>query len=558
MKVIGIYIRKSRDSKNQKSLKEQQLLGLEFCKVNGYKAVIYNDGIVSGTSTENRPQYNQMLKDIADGKLYAIYLWNSDRVARDEIAWHTLANLLKENNTYLFDNGNKADFSNENTLLFYTIKSGMDAYFARVTSTKIKAVLKRNANEGKFSGILKFGYKRDKHGKTIIDKKEADIVKQIFQLSIDGKGYKAIADYLNDKNIPTRYNQLGGTYSKDRNLHGKQADKFSRDKSNAKWVSAVVGHILTSRNYIGEKMYNGKLIEIPSIISLSTFTTANERIQGRKNKHGKKSFKKYLLNDVLICGNCGKRYTGRKVNNHIYYRCASRIIKGGSCGSGGVRLDYLDNLIWDYFFNDDYLLTKLIGYNHQTDNQPREKEIEAKIKQLTTDLIRKEKELNNVTRYLLEDIIKADEADNQLKRIRTAINDIQLQLQRNNETLSKLTTSTNEIKDFQREIKALKINTPFDEKKQLIEKHINEIDIINLDGYFTVNIHLKSLNYTERFLFDLNYNNPSMVDIIHDNEVRERGFKNTIDWEQTAFDEKNTVILDIPEFRIYDMDGNPE
>jgi DNA invertase Pin-like site-specific DNA recombinase len=536
MKNLGIYIRKSRDSEKQKSIKEQILLGSEFCKENKFNPIIYNDGIVSGSGkTNKRPLYEKMLVDIADGKLYGIYIWNTDRTARDEIAWHTLANLLKEHNVYLYDNGTKADFSDENTLLFYTIKSGMDAYFSRVTSSKIKAVLKRNASEGRFSGILKYGYKRDKNGVTIIDEEKAIIVKKMFELCINGSGYTAIAEYLNNNNIPTRYNQMSGTFKKDINLHGNNTNIKVKDKKDAKWSTKVIGDILRSRNYIGEKTYQGKIIQIPKIIPLLTFDKAQERINKRLNKSGKISHNKYLLNNVLMCSNCGKRYTGRKVNKHLYYRCASRIKKGESCGSAGIRLDFLDELIWNYFFVEDNLINALYLNFKQAKDQPKASTIEKELKTLGNSLNGKEKEISNVTKYLIQDIIKESEANTQLKRIRTEIVDINLKIERKTETLNSLSKLENDIKTYDDEIVNLRLSSSFDDRKKIIEKHLKEIKIINIDGYFTIDLIFKSFYFNERFIIEKNYK-MHIVDIDTDDEYRAKGHKNLIDWEMNVYD----------------------
>lgn len=502
MKNIGIYIRKSRESENQKSLKEQILLGTEFCNENNFNAIIYNDGIVSGAGKDKRPQFEKMLVDISRGKLYGIYIWNTDRTARDEIAWHTLANLLKDNNVYLFDNGVKADFSDENTLLFYTIKSGMDAYFSRVTSSKIKAVLNRNAKEGKFSGILKFGYERDMNGKIIINDSEALTVKRIFNLCIAGSGYKAIAEKLNSENIPTRYSKMEGTYKYNENKHGGKTNIVHKSKKESKWTSAVVGKILRSRQYIGEKKYKGNILDVPAIVKLSIFNKAQEIIDKRKNKSGKRSVKKYLLNDLIMCGKCGRRYTGRTIHKHKYYRCASLIVKGGSCGTSGIRMNDLDAIIWNYFFNDIYLLQALARHKRTSTDAPNNKELKKEIEKLNISHKAKEKELNNVTKFLVQGIINEKEAQTQLKRIRQEINDIQVLWERKQEQIDTITTTTKQITAYEDEIKSLHENTPFDEKKLLIEKHVQEITISTNNNNFNIELSFKSFDHNKRIIFN--------------------------------------------------------
>lgn len=503
MKKVGIYIRKSRDTKNEKSIKEQRLLGQEFCNENNYNSIIYNDDIVSGAGdTEKRPQYEQMLIDIEEDRLYGIYIWNTDRIARDEIAWHYLAKLLRDKNVYLFDNGVQIDLTDSNTILFYGVKSSMDAHFSRITSKKIKSVLHRNASEGKFSGILKYGYSRSKDGTTIINESEAEIVKEIFQLCIDGNGFKGIAEILNDKKIPTRYNQIGGNYEYDENKHGTKKNILKKSKSDAQWSSAVIGKILRSKNYIGERKYGGKIYKIPTIISKTQFNKAQKQIDNRKNKSGKKN-NKFLLNDVLICSKCGKRYTGRKINKHSYYRCASLIKKGGSCGSSGLRMNILDTLIWRYFCSENYLIEHIKKNKMDELNQPTKESLTDQLTKLKKELITKTTERNNVTKYLIQDILNEKDAQSQLTRIKKEENDIDIKIEQVTEKLTKLSNIKEDKEQLKNEMKGFKTDTPFIDKKAIIDKHLEEIEIIdeNEKELFTVILKFKIFNHISNITY---------------------------------------------------------
>ena len=134
--MLAIYLRKSRERKNEKSLKEQRLLGMEFSESEGMQYQIYDEGIVSGTGKYERPVFQMLMKDIQSGTVTGLFVWETSRLARDETAWHQLAGLMKSENVLLYDNGVEVDFNDENCYLFYTIKSGMDAHFARVTKRR--------------------------------------------------------------------------------------------------------------------------------------------------------------------------------------------------------------------------------------------------------------------------------------------------------------------------------------------------------------------------------------------------------------------------------------
>ena len=171
----------------------------------------------------------------------------------------------------------------------------------------------------------------------------------------------------------------------------------------------------------------------------------------------------------------------------------------------------------------------------QAKDQPKASTIEKELKTLGNSLNGKEKEISNVTKYLIQDIIKESEANTQLKRIRTEIVDINLKIERKTETLNSLSKLENDIKTYDDEIVNLRLSSSFDDRKKIIEKHLKEIKIINIDGYFTIDLIFKSFYFNERFIIEKNYK-MHIVDIDTDDEYRAKGHKNLIDWEMNVYD----------------------
>lgn len=320
--MLGIYIRKSREHKKEKSIKEQKLLGQEFALENKFEYQFYDEGIISGQKTkEQRPKFAELLKDIEDGRIKGVFIWDSSRLARNEIAWHTFADLLKKTGTILYDNGVSTDFRDENTYLFYTIKAGMDAHFARLTAKKIKTVLKRNAMEGIPHGITPYGYTRDSNGKWKIHEDEVQAVETIFDLYQKGYGYIRIANHLNEMGVPTRYEII--------------------------WTPATIRYMIYNTTYSGRAKHNDLEIEVPQIIDKEKHDMILDSISTRYKKPGAKS-KKYILNEVMVCGKCGTRYTISQRHRHSYYRCLSEVNRGvPKCHSKAVSAIPIDKLIFE-------------------------------------------------------------------------------------------------------------------------------------------------------------------------------------------------------------------
>lgn len=84
---IGVYLRTAQ--KDDESIERQKELNISYCKYRGYPDIvkIYTDNGYSGT-TENRPAYKRMIKDIRNGKINVIVVSNIDRLTRQPIFFY--------------------------------------------------------------------------------------------------------------------------------------------------------------------------------------------------------------------------------------------------------------------------------------------------------------------------------------------------------------------------------------------------------------------------------------------------------------------------------------
>ena len=321
--MLGIYIRKSVEREKEKSIKEQILLGQEFALENKMKYKMFNEGIISGQKKkEQRPKFAELYKAIENKEISCVYIWDSSRIARNEKAWLDFAELLRDTGTLLYDNGVEADFSNENTFLFYYMKSGFDAHFAKLTAKKIQTVLKRNAMEGKPHGIAPYGYTTDENGKWKIHEDEVETVKTIFNLYQKGYGYIRIANHLNEMGVPTRYEII--------------------------WTPATIRYMIYNKTYSGRAKHNELEIKVPAIIDKNTHDKLLDSIKNRYKKPGAKS-KKYILNEVMVCGKCGTRYTISQRHRNSYYRCLSEVNRGvPKCQSRAMKAEYMDKIVLEH------------------------------------------------------------------------------------------------------------------------------------------------------------------------------------------------------------------
>ena len=208
---------------------------------------------------------------------------------------------------------------------------------SKQNAINVKSRLIQTAEAGYFTGgPIPFGYesvacdplKKNSRKKLVICEKEAEIVRNIFQLSLNGTvgkgfGVKAISKYLNDNSILNR---------------------------GSKWTTNSIHRILSSTTYIGEFVFGKNrsnadvpkvIVPVPAIIDKKMFNSVKQGLKQRdlEQIHVKSIRSNSLLTGLLKCGICGKGMmvaTG-KSGRYTYYACTKKIKSGVSlCNSKWV------------------------------------------------------------------------------------------------------------------------------------------------------------------------------------------------------------------------------
>ncbi|MBO6532723.1 MAG: recombinase family protein, partial [Muricauda sp.] len=388
--MLGIYIRKSVDHEKQKSLREQELLGIELAERIDSPYTIYNEGIVSGADiSADRPKFQEMISDISDGKLKGIFIWETSRAARNTKSWLKFADLLKDNKVILYDNGAGIDLSDPQQYMFYTQKASYDEYYSKVTSEKIKSVLRRNAKNGLVQGRPPIGYRKGEKGKVEIDPEQSKIIKRIYKSSLEGKGSKVIANELSEEGIPTQ--------------RGK---KF--------WASNTILDIIKNPYYKGTRIQGGEEYKVPAIFDEAYWQKVNDNLQKNRIYSGKGVEHKYLLNKgMIVCGVCGKNYFGRKNNNTkwAYYLCASRKSRLEDCHNRALNLEVFEGFVWGNFFRNGEMYLRVKEAFKKGGSKERLISNEKKIKYNDKAIKDIKKKIAANYKYLLDETIDRENYD---------------------------------------------------------------------------------------------------------------------------------------------------
>ena len=321
-----IYARYSSDNQREESIEGQIRECTAYAEKNGITIVKhYIDRAVSA-KTDNRPQFQQMIKD-SDKKLFDIVLvWKLDRFARNRYDSARYKTQLKKNGVKLVSATEIISEGPEGIIL-ESVLEGYAEYYSADLSEKVIRGMTENALKGMFTGgAIPFGYTINADRRFEIDPLTAPFVAETFQRYNDGQTMREIRDWLNEKGIK---NKRGGLMS------------FN-----------TIQHMLSNRRYIGELKYRDILIPdaIPPIVSVELFDDVQEKmLKNKKAPARRKAEDDYLLTTKLHCGYCGalmfgESGTSRTGEVHRYYKCATAKKKKG-CKKKTVRKQWLEDLV---------------------------------------------------------------------------------------------------------------------------------------------------------------------------------------------------------------------
>lgn len=469
---------------NTSSLDGQESNLIEYCHSKNWSIYkIYRD-TKSGKSLE-REKIQELLNDAEDHKFDVVVATKLDRLSRsirDFLDFDSRLNSLNVDvviTTQNIDTTTPPGKMQRNIMLVF-------AEFEReIIAERTREKLYYQATKGYWKGgHLPLGYDlKDK--KLIVNQEEADIVRRIFGLYLDGKNTLEIANLLNQE----------GFRNKIRRHKGEQtSNDYNKDS---------ILRILKNQIYLGViplklTKIKGKVLTTPrievfkglhdAIVDVKIFELAQKKLsQVRKNRHADYNDSPLLLLRKVVCGKCGAAMTttfASKNGRKIYgYKCSTKTRKGiNSCKSKDISANALESFILklvheigcsEEFF--DNVFAQLVK-NDENDDQLRKKRISELQRNRTA--IKAENE--RITNLLL--------ADEELK----VLPEFKSRLVKNNEKLKnieaeieKLEAEETEIAQSgisKAEIKQLLKDTPdllkdisYKDQRNLIDKIINEI-----------------------------------------------------------------------------------
>lgn len=243
-------------------------------------AGIYADEGVTGTSTQKRVAFLQMIQDAMDGKIDLIVTKSVSRFARNTVDSLSVIRKLKEHGVEIyFEKENIWTFDAKGELLI-TIISSWAQEESRSISENTRWGMRKAFQDGKvFVPYRHFlGYDRGENGELKVNPEQAKTVRMIYKMFLDGNSFYRIAAELTQRRIPTPY---GKEIWRDRTVKNiLQNEKYRGDALLQKRYS---------RNFLDRKMRKNEG-EVPqyyvvgnheAIIEPETFDKVQRELQRR-------------------------------------------------------------------------------------------------------------------------------------------------------------------------------------------------------------------------------------------------------------------------------------
>ena len=524
---LHIYCRVStkEQSDNNTSLETQRHLGVTLSESLGIDHHIWDEGAQSSSKDDlsNRPVLVNLLSKVDEGKVKKLYVFNTDRLSRNQKTWGMIRYKLSSNKVLLFSgsDSNPIDLSNPIDDLLIGVLSEISQYDNRLRTERFRLGKLRRIKEGGWlGGPPPYGYSiEDK--RLVINPSESKWIKMVYEMFSEGISIDEIRTELLKNGVKTRRNNRvwshGSIQQLLRNTHYEGYFKVT-DKKSGETVRVECDPIL-SKSLVSK---------VHRLKEKRSYKKGDGRIGGGNTKRD------YLLKGLLVCGGCGKLYGGRShKNSHLnHYYCVSierkwkdtftdREVKCVK-SKRNMKIDITDNLVWKTVIDvvkNSVLFKENIKTEILSKSVNQKVEIESEEKKLKII----DKELKEVKKTIIDlesDKLLKKRSEDEVDQILENIDNHRLDLERRRESVVEVINGTKQSiswVDWVNEFSD-RIDTLLDEEDMVVRKKF----LMGLLDKIIVTSDDKQ-THSLRLFFKIPYINDSLV--WNDDKDRSKGYK---------------------------------
>ncbi len=404
---IAGYCRISVDEeldRDNTSIENQKAIIEEYVRTKfpGAELTFYADRDRSGYTFEQREFYQIMRRKLLSGEHRILIVKDFSRFSRRNSKGLVELEDLRDSGVRIIAIGDGIDYPTCDDWVQIQFRFLINEMPVTDASKKVKSVIQNRQQEGKWLCAVPYGYRliSGKNPTIKIEEECAEVVRKIFQMYSEGNGYRKIANYLTESNIPTpRMHE-----EQRRIAEGEEV----RQRAKSAWSIVSVSEILCNDFYIGtfrqakykRRKINGADLKTDEsehivfenhhepIVDYRLFSTVQKQLESRSVGHYR-GVKKYdnVYSGFIFCGDCGApMFSISNPKREPAYTCGSYHRRGlQGCTSHHTKCAVLDEALKAYIRmvrdNSQEMLKQL-------DEALKEEKIETVQTKSTVELLR--------------------------------------------------------------------------------------------------------------------------------------------------------------------------
>lgn len=358
---------------------------------------IYADEAATGTKVKGRDEFQTMLEACEDGDIDLILTKSVTRFARNTLECIQTVRKLKERGIGIYFEKENINTLTEKSEVMLTLLSSIAQAESEDFSGNNRWAIEKRFRDGTYVlGTPAYGYRKDEERNLIIEEKEAEIVRWMFESYLNGKGAYLIAKELNQKGIPTIRNGQG--------WHSREVKEIL--------INPIYeGNLLQQKSYtesqfpLIRRTNTGQrsqyLIEDnhPPIVTHEEAEAVREIMRYRADSlhmGGDKCQNRYIFSGRIVCEECGCHFRRQKIYigkpyEKIIWTCAGHVKNKHTCHTKAVREDRLQEAfitLWNKLYTNqgtilEPLLKELIELSDRSPGTEEIEQLDNEIKNLS-------------------------------------------------------------------------------------------------------------------------------------------------------------------------------
>lgn len=315
-----LYARKSTDTEDRQvqSLDDQVKVMKGIAKREG--ARLLGEPLRESKSAKRpdaRSVFEEMIKEIEDGKIDGIVCWKLDRLSRNPTDSGRIQQLLQDGKLKHILTAEKSYFPEDNAIVF-SVEAGMSNQYIRELSSNTRRGMQSKVEKGNKPGVPPVGYLNDRLEKIIIADPDRFTSMRV----------------LWDKMLTGTYSMAQLVHVADKELH---ITTPVRGKTGGKPIAySSLCALFKNPFYTGKLPFKGQLYpgNHPAMITEEEFERVQQIVDPLHTTRPKDKSYNFQLRNLFRCGECGFAITAEQkkktikssgeVKEYIYYHCTGK------------------------------------------------------------------------------------------------------------------------------------------------------------------------------------------------------------------------------------------